>query len=65
MKTIIIIIEPEVKSFVQMFYGYNNISSINIKKFNRIDITDTSLMFSKCSSLTETNLINFKSKFRY
>ena len=60
-KTIKIIIDPEVKSFAQMFYGYNNISSINFKKFHRIDITNTSLMFSKCSSLIEINLTNFKS----
>ena len=59
--TIKIILDHQVKLFAQMFYGFNNISSINFKKFHRIDIVNTSLMFSKCSSLREINLTNFKS----
>ena len=61
-KIIKIIINYQVISFKYLFYDCECISSINFKKFNRINITDMSDMFSICSSLEELNLSNFITK---
>ena len=54
-----IIIDPEIKSFNELFYFCECIESINFNKFFRKNITDMSFMFWGCSSLKELNLNNF------
>ena len=46
-----IIIDYQVKSFKELFDHCEYINSIFLKKFYRINITDMSKMFYKCSSL--------------
>ena len=59
-KIIKIKIDHQVKSFNELFSHCNCISSINFKKFYRINITDMSGMFRACFSLKELNLSNVK-----
>ena len=54
-----IIIDYQVTSFKELFYGCKCIESIYFKKFYRNNITDMSGMFFGCSSLKELNLNNF------
>ena len=58
-KMIKIIIDFQVKSFKKLFCFCDCISSINIKKFYRINIIDMKGMFYYCSSLEELNISNF------
>ena len=54
-----IIIDYQVKSFKDLFYGCICVETINFKKFYRNNINNMSYIFSYCSSLKELNLINF------
>ena len=54
-----IIINYQIISFNQLFYGCTSIESINFKKFYRNNITNMNYMFGYCSSLKELNLSNF------
>ena len=58
-KTIKIVINNRVKSFKNLFAQCEYISSINFKKFIRININNMSYMFFGCSSLNELNFSNF------
>ena len=58
-KSIKIIINYQVKSFRELFYECDCISSIFFKKFYRVNIYDMGYMFYECSSLKELNLSNF------
>ena len=52
-------IDYQVKSFKELFFNCKCISSINFKKFTRINITNMGGMFCACSSLKELNISNF------
>ena len=54
-----IIIDYQVKSFKDLFYGCICVESINFKKFYRNNINNMSYMFSYCSSLKQINFSNF------
>ena len=54
-----IIIDYQVKSFVELFNDCNCIESINFKNFNRNNIKNMSRLFCGCSYLKELNLSNF------
>ena len=58
-KKIKIKIDYEIKSFKDLFYYIDCISSIYFKKFSRNNIIDMSGMFTHCISLKELNLSNF------
>ena len=58
-KMIKIIIDNQVVSFKQLFHKCKCISSINFKKFYRINITDMASMFHNCSSLKELKFSYF------
>ena len=58
-KMIKIIIDNQVISFKQLFHKCKCISSINFKKFYRINITDMASMFHNCSSLKELKFSYF------
>ena len=58
-KTIKIIIDYQVKSFVKLFCFCVCIESLKFKKFYRNNITNMACMFYGCSSLKELNLSNF------
>ena len=53
-----IIIDHQIKSLKSLFFKIRCISSINFKKFHRINITDMKFMFCFCTSLRELNLSN-------
>ena len=53
-----ILIDHEVKSLEELFYGCENIESVNFKAFFRNNINNMSRMFYNCTSLKEINLIN-------
>ena len=55
-KKIKIKIDYEIKSFKDLFYYIDCISSIYFKKFSRNNIIDMSGMFTHCISLKELNL---------
>ena len=55
-----IIIEPDIKSFKNLFKECECIESIYFKKFYRKNITDISYMFAECHSLKKIKLSNFK-----
>ena len=57
-KIIKIIINYQVESLSELFYGFKCIESINFKKFIRNNITDMSQMFNWCSSLKKINILN-------
>ena len=54
-----IIIDYHVKSFKKLFSGCKCITSVILKKFYRINVTNMSYMFYDCSSLTELNINDF------
>ena len=58
-ETIKIIINYQVKSFIELFLDCKCISSIYFKKFYRNNITDMNWMFSKCTLLKEIDSTNF------
>ena len=58
-KTVKIVIDKKVKSFKSLFAECECISSINFKKFIRINITNMRHMFFGCLSLKELDLSNF------
>ena len=58
-KKINIIIDYQVRSFEGLLLYCTCINSIIFKKFNRINITDMSHMFSGCKLLKVLNLSNF------
>ena len=58
-KKIKIKIDYEIKSFKDLFYYIDCISSIYFKKFSRNNIIDMSGMFTHCISLKELNLSYF------
>jgi len=58
-KVVKIIIDYQVKSFNNLFYGCKCIGAINFKKFFRTNVTNMNNMFSYCESLKELNLSNF------
>ena len=45
-----------------MFYGCNNITEIDLTKFDTSEVTDMSNMFEFCSSITSINVSNFNTK---
>ena len=53
-----IIINYQVESFRELFYGFKCIESIYFKKFIRNNINDMSHMFNWCSSLKKINILN-------
>ena len=53
-----IIIDYKIKSFEGLFSNCKCISTINFKKFYRINVNNMSCMFSDCSELTDINLSN-------
>ena len=55
-----IIIDYQVKSFQNLFYYCDCISSICFNKFYRNDINNMNSMFCGCTSLLELNINNFK-----
>ena len=61
-KIIKIVIDYQVKSFLDLFASCESIESINFKKFYRNNIDNMKGMFFKCSSLKELNLSNFNTK---
>ena len=58
-KTIKILIDYHIKSLKGLFSNCIFVSSINFKKFTRINITDMSYMFFNCVSLKELKVFNF------
>ena len=54
-----IILDKNVKSFIDLFKGCTGIKSINFISFNRKDITNTSYMFYDCINLEKINLSHF------
>ena len=54
-----IIIDYQVKSFLELFSNCICIESIYFKKFYRNNVTNMSYMFNGSSSLKEINLSNF------
>ena len=61
-KTIKINIDYQVKSFEELFFGRNCISSVKFNKFYRNNITNMKSMFFGCNSLKELNLSNFNTE---
>jgi len=57
-ETIKIIINHQIKSFVNLFFGCK-INSIIFKKFNRTNITNMDGMFYDCELLKEINFYNY------
>ena len=51
-----------VDSFLQMFKGCNEITEIDLSKFDTSSITDMSYMFHGCTSLTSVNLNNLNTR---
>ncbi len=49
----------EVTSMEDMFFGCQNLSSLDLSSFNTSNVTDMSWMFYKCYSLTSLDLRNF------
>ena len=45
-----------------MFYGCQNLTSLNLSNFNTEDVKYMNLMFSGCHNLTSLNLSNFKTE---
>ena len=58
-KKVKIIIDYEIKSFENLFYGCEKITKINFIKFSRKDITNMKNMFKECLFLEKLNLSNF------
>ena len=58
-KMIKIVIDFQVISFKDLFFGCYCISSIFFKKFYRVNINNMSDMLNSCSSLKELNISNF------
>ena len=58
-KKVKIIIDYEIKSFENLFYGCEKITKINFIKFSRKDITNMKSMFEECLFLEKLNLSNF------
>ena len=58
-KKVKIIIDYEIKSFENLFYGCEKITKINFIKFSRKDITNMKSMFKECLFLEKLNLSNF------
>ena len=50
-----IIIDYQIDSLCDLFYGCDTIEYISFKKFHRNNIKDMSYMFSNCYSLKEIN----------
>ena len=59
-KKIKILLDYEIESLSSLFKYCKCIKSINIKKYNREDITDLTEMFSRCRSLEEVDLSKLK-----
>ena len=59
LKTVEYVDISNLTSLRYMFYGCNNLESINMKDWNTSNITDMSEMFWNCESLTELDLSNF------
>ena len=59
-KIIKVIIDPEIKSFKNLFDECKYIKEVNIIKCNRNDIINTSFMFSFCRNLEKLNLSKLK-----
>ena len=55
-----ILIDEEIDSLKELFYGCDCIKEINFIKFNRKNITNMISMFEECSSLEKLNLKQFK-----
>ena len=45
-----------------LFYGCNNLTNLDLSKFNTQNVTDMSNMFYGCDSLTNLNLSNFNTQ---
>ena len=58
-KSIKIVLDPEIKSFNKLFYECDSITKISFLRFKRKDITNMSQMFSLCTSLEELDLSKF------
>ena len=56
---ITVIIDYEIKSFFNLFYGCKNIESIHFKKFFRNNINNMNGVFNGCYSLKKLNLSSF------
>ena len=60
-KKIKLIIDPEVKSFIELFKNCDCFEKINFIQFNRNNVSDMSFMFYGCSTLKEINFFTFNS----
>ena len=60
---ITMIMDYHVTNCIGMFYGMNNITKIDLSKFDSSQVTTMSYMFYDCISLTSLDLTNFTTEY--